>query len=120
MMSWLWAEARLDIDKVKEALKDFRSLASANGVAPLFIDMIESRLRELSPDVFVPAVGTSDLIRFEMTDAGNIHLYATIDGQEKRRVFTKKSQHYEAVLGAMKRHLSNEDKEEIPKRYFNS
>lgn len=52
MMSWLWAEARLDIDKVKEALKDFRSLASANGVAPLFIDMIESRLEEIMERYF--------------------------------------------------------------------
>lgn len=66
------------IDKVKKVLKDFRPLAYANGIAPLFIDIIESRLHELSPDVFAPAVVTSDLIRFELTDAGNIHLYATM------------------------------------------
>ena len=59
-------------------------------------------LRELSPDVFAPAIVTSDLIRFEMTDSGNIHLYAAVDGQERRRVFTKKSEQYEAVLEAMK------------------
>ena len=106
------------IDKVKEALKGFRSLASANGVAPLFIDIIESRLRELSLDVFAPAVATSDLIRFEMTDSGNIHLYAKVDGQEKRRVFTKKNDQYEAVLGAMKKTLSREEQEEILKRHF--
>ena len=106
------------IDKVMEALKDFRSLASANGVASLFVDIIESRLRELSPDVFAPAVATSDLIRFEMTDSGNIHLYAMIDGQEKRRVFTKKSEQYEAVLGAMKKTLSREEQEEILERHF--
>ena len=47
------------IKRVKDALKDFRSLASANGVASLFIDIIESRLRELSPDVFAPAIVTS-------------------------------------------------------------
>ena len=47
------------IDRVKDALKDFRSLASANGVAFLFIDIIESGLRELSPDVFAPAIVTS-------------------------------------------------------------
>ena len=41
-------------------------------------------------------------------------------GQEKRRVFTKKSEQYEAVLGAMKRPLSREDKEEILEKYFNS
>ena len=47
------------INRVKDALKDFRSLASANGVASLFIDIIGSRLRELSPDVFAPANVTS-------------------------------------------------------------
>ena len=36
------------IDKVKEALKSFRPQATENGVAPLFIDIIESRLHELS------------------------------------------------------------------------
>ena len=94
-------------------------LATSNGVAPLFIDIMESRLRELSPDVFASPVATSDLIRFEMTDSGNIHLYATIDGLEKRRVFTKKNEQYEAVLGAMKKTLSREEQEEILERYFN-
>ena len=106
------------IDKVKEALKDFRSLASGNGVAPLFIEIMESRLRELSPDVFAPTIASSGLIRFEMTDSGNIHLHATIDGQEKRRIFTKKSEQYEAVLGAMKKPLSRDEQEEILERFF--
>ena len=85
---------------------------------PLFIDIIESRLRELSPDVFAPPISTSDLIRFEMTDSGNIHLYAMIDGQEKRRVFTKKSEQYEAVLGAMKKTLSREEQKLILEKLF--
>ena len=106
------------IKKVKDALRDFRVLATSNGVAPLFIDIIESRLRELSPDVFTPSATTSDVIRFEMTDSGNIHLYATIDGQEKRRVFTKKSEQYEAVLGALKEPLSRDKQEELLKKYF--
>ena len=42
------------IEKVKEALKSFRPQATENGVAPLFIDIIESRLHELSPDIFAP------------------------------------------------------------------
>ena len=108
------------IDRVKDALKDFRSLASANGVASLFIDIIESRLRELSPDVFAPAIVTSDLIRFEMTDSGNIHLYAAVDGQERRRVFTKKNEQYEAVLGAMKKTLSIKEQKEFLDKYFRS
>ena len=108
------------IERVKDALKDFRSRASANGVAPLFIDIIESRLRELSPDIFASSVSTSNLIRFEMTDAGNIHLYADFDGHKKQRVFTRKHAHYAAVLEAMKKPLSPEEQEEIRKKYFSS
>ena len=55
-----------------------------------------------------------------MTDSGNIHLYATIDGQERRRVFTKKNEQYEAVLEAMKKSLSRENQEELIDRYFRS
>ena len=77
-----------------------------------------SRLHDLSPDVFAPPFSTSDLIRFEMTDSGNIHLQATIGGQKKRRVFTKKSKQYESVFGAMKKSLSNEEQEEILGRFF--
>ena len=108
------------IEKVKDALRDFRVLATSNGVAPFFIDIIESRLRELSPDVFAAPAVTSDLIRFEMTDSGNIHLYATIDGQERRRVFTKKSKQYDAALGILKKVLSKDEQEEILERYFKS
>ena len=106
------------IEKVKDALRDFRPLATANGVAPLFIDIMETRLRELSPDIFAPPAVTSDLIRFEMTDSGNIHLYATLDGQERRRVFTKKNEQFPSLLSAMRKPLSEEDQEEILERYF--
>ena len=106
------------IGKVKDALRDFRVLATSNGVAPLFIDIIESRLRELSPDVFASSVATSDLIRFELTNSGNIHLYATVDGKERRRVFTKKSEHYKDVLEALKKPLSRDEQKEIVDVYF--
>ncbi len=53
-----------------------------------------------------------------MTDSGNIHLYATIDGQEKRRVFTKKNEQYEAILEAMRKRLSIKEQEKIRERYF--
>ena len=93
-------------------------MAGENGVAPLFIDIIESRLRELSPDVFARPAAASALIRFEMTDSGNIHLYATVDGQEKRRVFTKKSPQYETVVEAMKKTLSKTEQEKIVEIFF--
>ena len=108
------------IKKVKDALREFRPLATSNGVAPLFIDIIESRLRELSPDIFAPPIDTPALIRFEMTDSGSIHLYATIDGQERRRVFTKKSEQYEAVLGTMKKPLTRDEQEAVLDKFFHT
>ena len=58
------------------------------------------------------------MIRFEMTDSGNIHLYAMIDGQEKRRVFTKRNKQYEAVLEAMRKKLSIKEQEEFLEKFF--
>ena len=55
-----------------------------------------------------------------MTDSGNIHLYATVDGQERRRVFTKKNEQYEAVLEAMKKTLSIKEQKEFLDKYFRS
>ena len=106
------------IDKVKDALRHFRSFATANGVAPLFIDIMASRLYELSPDVFTPPVTNINLLRFEVSDSGNIHLYATIDGQEKRKVITKKNEHYEAIVGTMKKALTREEQEKIIGCFF--
>lgn len=40
------------IEKVTEALREFRTLALGNGVAPFYIDIMESRLRELAPEIF--------------------------------------------------------------------
>ncbi|MBP5689568.1 MAG: type II toxin-antitoxin system HipA family toxin [Bacteroidales bacterium] len=51
------------IETVKDTLRGFRAFATANGVAPLFIDIIESRLRELSPDVFDPPVATYEVLK---------------------------------------------------------
>ena len=107
------------IIKVKDSLRDFRALAIDNGVAPFFVDVMESRLRELCPDVFAQPVTTSSRIRFEMTDSGDIHLYAIIDGLQRRRVFTKKYEQYETILDAMKKPLSAEEQEDILERYFN-
>ena len=106
------------IEQVKDALRDFRELANSNGIAPLFIEIMESRLRELSPDVFAPSVATSTLIRFEMTDSGNIHLYATIDGLERRRVITEKNGLYESLLENMRKQLSRTEQEEIRDKFF--
>ena len=77
-----------------------------------------ARLRELSPDAFSPESKEASLLRFEISDSGNIHLYATIDEQERRRVITKKSAEYEAVLDAMKKRLSENQQLEIIERFF--
>ena len=101
------------IDQVKDSLRNFRSLAAENGVAPLFRDIIQSRLAELLPDVFDRPDTASDLVRFEVTDSGNIHLYAKIDGQEKRKVFTKKNPQYESMLQTMKSPLTEEQQRKL-------
>ena len=106
------------IAKVRDTLRCFREMAEANGIAPLFINIIEARLRELSPEVFTQASDTSGLIRFELSDSGNIHLYVTLDGQVRRRVFTRKSAHYGELLEAMKKTLSEEEQKEIRNKFF--
>ena len=106
------------IERVKKVLLGFRSKATANGVAPLFIDIIHSRLRELSPDVFDRPVAASGPIRFEMTDSGNIHLFAIIDGHEKRKVFTKKNPQYKSMLQVMKSLLTAEQQQDLLEKYF--
>jgi len=106
------------INKVRNALRDVRALATSNGVAPFIIDIIEARLCEISPDVFALPATSSNLIRFEITGSGNIHLFAIMDGKEKRRVVTKKNEQYELLLRTMKESLSREEQERLLERFF--
>jgi len=100
------------IRQVKDALGTFRTAAEANGIAPYFIDLIERRLRELSPDVFgQPYDSREGDVWIEPTDSGNLHLFAIIDGTRRRRVFTPKDEMYHVILKAMSHILDDEEKE---------
>ena len=107
------------ISKVREALRDFKSLATVNGVAPYFIDIMASRLKELSPEVFAGPNSSPSAIRFLVTDSGSIHLYATIEGKEQRRVFNKKNKQYKEVFETFRIPLTEEIEKDIIDKYFN-
>ncbi|MBQ0088906.1 MAG: hypothetical protein KBT27_06210, partial [Prevotellaceae bacterium] len=97
----------------------FESLANANGIAPFLIKIMKDRLRELSPEIFSLEDETAiQLLRFEITESANIHLYATIDGRQHRRVITPKDASYQTLLSAAKSRLSEEEQQEIIGLYF--
>ena len=103
------------IRRVEDALGTFRPTAVANGVAPLFIKIIESRLDEASSGNYRPIDLAPRAVRYDMTDSGNIHIYVTVDGKEKRRVFTKRSKCYEKVLRAMRGEIPERELEDLLK-----
>ena len=107
------------ITKVRKALSGFERLAIANGIAPFLIKIMKDRLRELSPEIFSLEDETAiQLLRFEITESSNIHLYATIDGRKLRRVITPKDASYQNLLSAAKSRLSEEEQQEIIGLYF--
>lgn len=107
------------IAKVRTALSEFENLAIANGIAPFLIRIMKNRLHELSPEIF--NTGDADipqLLRFEITESSNIHLYATVDGKQRRRVITPKNASYQDLLSAAKSQLSEDDQKKIIRLYF--
>ena len=107
------------IDNVRDALSGFENLAKANGIAPFLVRIMKDRLGELSPEIFNPQEeGAPELLRFEITESLNIHLYATVDGKQRRRVITPKNASYGEMLAATKTFLSEDEQKEIIGRYF--
>ena len=107
------------IAKVRTALSEFENLAIANGIAPFLIRIMKNRLHELSPEIF--NTGDADipqLLRFEITESSNIHLYATVDGKQRRRVITPRNASYQDLLSAAKSQLSEDDQKKIIRMYF--
>ena len=111
-------DAESYIEKVREALREFPALAVANGIATPYIKIIQSRLNELSPGLIPEPASEYSPIRFELSDSGNIHLYARINNRERRRVIDKKNKSYEALLDDMKHTLTTKRQEEIMKDFF--
>ena len=109
------------ITKVREALSGFESLANANGIAPYLVRIMKDRLRELSPELFSrEEENASQLLRFEITESAAIHLYAMVDGRQRKRVIAPKDASYQSLLAAAMAHLSEEDQKEIIGLYFSN
>lgn len=107
------------IRQVREALKDFPLVAPKMGIAPYFTFLMAERLIELNPGLFeMPADPTSRRLWILPSDSGNLHMYATIDGKTKRKVFTEKDKDYIKVLDLMHEDLNEDIIEELIEKYF--
>ena len=89
------------INEVASAISQFRSLAKKHLFEELWISAVETRLNELleswgfvdaSKDVVNIEIGDVlyENVRIEQTYKGNFHLYATINGNERKFVISKR------------------------------
>ena len=113
------------IRDVTNSLIQFRSIAQKYSVKEKWIGSIETCIsthlaswgEEAETDNF-PSVITIDgkvisNIRIEQTYKGNYHLFATIDGAERKFVITKKREEYSIIQGTGIINLSAEQYKEI-------
>jgi serine/threonine-protein kinase HipA len=96
------------IRNVVASLKNFRSVALKNGVANEWIGRVESAIinhlkawgeceEDTSPALFMTNGHTVKNIRLEETYKGNYHLYAEIDGKERKFVIGKNKEEYSLI-----------------------
>ena len=96
------------IRQVADAVMQFRTLAKKNGVRPEWIGRIEEcllgHLREWGFDIPAQELAwtTSDgkhisNVYLEQAYKGNIHLYATIDGSQRRWIFRPSMPEYALI-----------------------
>ena len=116
------------INSVLKGTRNFEELAEKNGVDSFHIELIARRLRELSPEGKTAAEKTFSFttddgytvsgIRFERTEKGNIHLLATINGQEAKFVFTPRKEAYKDILASGFNRMSEEKKRDLVEQYL--
>ena len=116
------------INSVLKGTRNFEELAEKNGVDSFHIELIAKRLRELSPEgktaAEKPFSFTTDDgytvsdIRFERTEKGNIHLLATINGQEAKFVFTPRKEAYKDILASGFNRMSEDKKRDLVEQYL--
>lgn len=108
------------IRQVRDALKDFPSVAAGAGIAPYFAYVMAERLTELNPGLFeMPSDPSAKRVWVQPTDSGNLHMYAMIDGKKRRKVFTEKNRNFRKVLQMMNEPLSEDRMSEIIEEFFN-
>ncbi len=118
------------IRNVADSLKNFRSVALKNGVANEWIGRVESAIinhlkawGEWEEDnhlaTFMINGHTIKNIRLEETYKGNYHLYAEIDGKERKFVIGKNKEEYSVIRTTGLSNVSPELLMAMACKYFN-
>lgn len=112
------------IRKVVDALMQFRELAEKNGVRQEWIGRIESTIQthlrewgfiiEHVEDEWTTPAGTHiSKVYFEQAYKGNYHLFATVDGKQKKYIIRKSTPDYELIEQTGLHHLNSEQLKEL-------
>ena len=122
-----------DIPKPESIIKDIRQIsltfeekARKNGINGFCTEMISKRLHELGRKSEAVSVEQSiqlgatklDDIHFEMSEKGNIHLCAKIDGQVKKIVLTSKKEVFTEIMQKGFNLMDSGEREAIFRKLF--
>lgn len=118
------------IREVRKGISIFMEAAQRNGVDAFHIELIARRLAELNPDLgiivpdraafsFISSEGTAvENVRFERTEAGNIHIMAQVGGRNVKYVVTPKKALYHEIIEAGFNAMPDKQKEELARQYL--
>lgn len=117
------------IRKVASAVSSFRTLAQRNGVSPQWIGRVESTIighlkawgewkEEAKTDEITINGHTVSNFRLEQAYKGNYHLYATIDGNERKFVIGKNKEAFAMIEQTGIDNLTLEQLKSLIENYF--
>ena len=115
------------IREIRQASLLFEDKAKENGINPYYAEMITNRLKELGrPDKKISVEETTgeisghtvSKIRFEKSVKGNIHVFATIDGKERRAVVTPRKPLYKEIENKGFNNMPQKEKTKIIRQAF--
>ncbi len=117
------------IKDVVSSLKQFRSVAVANGVSEPWIGRVEATIiehlkawGEWEPETDAPAIEinghTVSNIHIELTFKGNYHLYATINGTDRKYVLAKNNEDHEYIERIGLANLTADYLKSLVQKYF--
>lgn len=118
------------IREVRNGIAIFPEAALRNGVDAFHIEIISRRLHHLNPELQFPescfespSFTTEDGIRisgihFEKSVSGNIHICATVDGQDKKYVVTPKRALFSEILKEGFNGMAAKKKIEYARKYL--
>lgn len=114
------------INRILSAEKNFKSIATKNGINPYYMEMIQNQL-----DILAEATLTRqnsafksnglqiDRLYFEKSLKGNIHMYAELYGKtEKFIISPKKTTLYQLIIDEGFNSMSKQKKKELFEKYI--